>query len=269
MPEGDTIFLAAAALRRALVGEVVSAFRSTFPLLTRIDADQRVVGRRVEAVDARGKHLLMTFSGDLTLRTHMRMNGSWHLYPAGARWRRPARDMRIVIETERATAVAFNVPEAEFLTTKQLARHERLQSLGPDLLAEQFDAIEARRRMRACSDEPIADVLLSQRVIAGIGNVFKSELLFLARIHPFTPTSALADAQLDGILTDARRMFAVSVRLGRRTTRSSLNPSERLWVYGRGGRPCRRCGTPIQAAKTGEHARITYWCPRCQPPAQS
>jgi len=265
MPEGDTIFLAAAALRRALVGEVVSAFRSTFPLLTRIDAEQRVAGRTVEAVDARGKHLLIAFSGDLTLRTHMRMHGSWQLYPAGARWRRPGRDMRIVIETARATAVGFNVPEAEFLTAKQLARHERLQSLGPDLLAEQFDPIEARRRMRACGDAPIANVLLSQRVVAGIGNVFKSELLFLARIYPFTPASALSDAQLDGIVADARRLLALSVRLGRRTTRSSLNPAERLWVYGRGGKACRRCGSVIQAAKTGEDARLTCWCGRCQP----
>ena len=118
--------------------------------------------------------------------------------------------------------------------------------------------------MRARGDAPIADVLLSQRVVAGIGNVFKSELLFLARIHPFAQTAALSDAQLDAILTHARRTLAVSVRVGRRTTRGSLNPAERLWVYGRGGQPCRRCGAPIQTTKTGDDARLTYWCPGCQ-----
>ncbi len=264
MPEGDTIFLAAATLRRALAGDTVTRFTSLLPALTRIDVDRRVAGRTIEAVEARGKHLLIAFSGDLVLRTHMRMNGTWHVYPHGARWRRPRRDMRIVIETARAMAVAFNVSVAEFLTSAQLRRQAQLQSLGPDLLAERFDADEARRRIRAEGNVPIADALLTQRSIAGIGNVFKSEVLFLARIDPFEKTAAVSDAQIDEILAVARKVMAVSVRLGRRTTRSSLNPADRLWVYGRGGRPCFRCGTAIQARKTGDDARITYWCPRCQ-----
>ena len=267
MPEGDTIFLAAATLRRALAGQTITRFTSMFPALNRIDSDQPIAGRTIEAVDARGKHLLVTLSGGLVLRTHMRMNGSWHVYPAGARWRRPARDMRILIETARATAVAFNVQVAEFLTQTAVARQAELRALGPDLLADTFDAAEARRRIRERGDTPIADVLLSQRVVAGIGNVFKSEILFLARIAPFAAASTLSDAQLDDILTIARNVMRASVTIGARTTRSSLNPRERLWVYGRGGRPCRRCGTPIRAKKTGDDARITYWCPRCQPDA--
>jgi len=269
MPEGDTIFLAAATLRRALVGGLVTRFESAFPHLTRIDEDRRVVGRTIESVDARGKHLLIAFSDDLILRTHMRMNGSWHVYAPGARWRRPARDMRILIETPRAVAVAFTVPVAEFLTKAQLARSEPLQSLGPDLLADDFDTEEALKRMCEQGDAAVADVLLAQRVVAGIGNVFKSEVLFLARVHPFTPAAQVSDADRRNILAIARKVMRVSVHLGTRTTRSSLDPRGRLWVYGRGGKPCRRCGTPIQAKKTGDAARITYWCPQCQPALES
>jgi endonuclease-8 len=269
MPEGDTIFLAAATLRRALAGQTVTRFESVFPALTRVDDDAPIAGRTIDAVAAHGKHLLMTFSGGLTLRTHMRMNGSWHVYPSGARWRRPHRDMRIVIETARAAAVAFNVPVAEFLTAAQLARAEPLRTLGPDLLADEFDADEARRRMRGRGDEAIADVLLAQRVVAGIGNVFKSEILFLAHVYPFARTSAIDDASLDEMLGIARKVMRASVLVGARTTRSSLDPRERLWVYGRGGKPCRRCGTPIEAKKRGDDARVTYWCPRCQPTAST
>jgi len=269
VPEGDTIFLAAATLRRALVGGTVTRFESVFPKLTRVDADHPIAGRTIDAVTARGKHLLIAFSGDLTLRTHMRMNGVWHVYPSGARWRRPARDMRIVIETARAAAVAFSVPVAEFLTARELARHVQLRSLGPDLLADHFDAADAARRMRAQGEVAIADVLLSQHVVAGIGNVFKSEVLFLSRINPFTPMSAVSDTAIEDVLAIARRVMRASVRIGTRTTRSSLDPGGRLWVYGRGGRPCRRCGTLIQTKKTGDAARITYWCPHCQPAAES
>ena len=267
MPEGDTIFTTARTLRRALAGGIVSRFDSVFPRLTRIAADKPITGRTIEAVEARGKHLLIAFSGDLTLHTHMRMNGSWHLYPPGARWRRPARDMRIVIETARATAVAFNVPVAELLMARELARHDSLRSLGPDWLAPDFDAGEVVRRIRGHGAEPIADVLLNQHVSAGIGNVFKSEILFVAGVDPFAPAAQLDDARLADVIGIARKLLAVSVRIGHRTTRSSLDPRERLWVYGRGGRPCRRCGTPIQSRKTGIEARLTYWCPRCQPPA--
>ena len=269
MPEGDTIFVTAATLRRALMGEAVTRFESLLTALTRVDADHRVAGRTVKAVTARGKHLLIALSGDLTLRTHLRMNGSWHVYPPGARWHRPARDRRIVIETRRAIAVAFNIQDAEFLTGAELARHHRLQSLGPDPLATDFDPDEARRRMRAQGSAPIADALLSQHVVAGVGNVFKSEVLFLARVYPFASTAAIADAQLEGLVAIARKVMTASVRIGRRTTRSSLNPNERLWVYGRGRKPCFRCGTSIVAKKTGDDARITYWCPCCQPALES
>src|SRR3954469_12859865 len=271
MPEGDTIFRAAATLDRALRGQHVTRFTSVFAVLTRVDVDRPLAGRTVESVVARGKHLLMTFSGDLILRTHMRMNGSWHVYPSGAPWKRPSRDMRIVIATADAVAVGFNIPVAEFLTARELARHPQLRTLGPDLLAGSFDAaavVDAMRLRR----EAIEDVLLDQRVVAGIGNVFKSEILFLAGINPFVAASALTTDALQKVVAVAREQLkanvlppsrTLSAAFGRRTTRS-LNPGEKLWVYGRGGKPCRTCGTPIESRPAGLHARLTFWCPRCQ-----
>jgi endonuclease VIII len=284
LPEGDTIFRAATTLHRVLAGKEVTRFESVYPALTRVADDRPIVGRTIESVSARGKHLLMAFSGDLILRTHMRMNGSWHIYPAGARWQRPAHEMRVLVGTRDAVAVGFNVPVAELLTARALARHRQLRALGPDLLSgaggsrstarEPFDRLEVVRRLRARGGDPIGDALLNQRVVAGIGNVFKSEILFVARIDPFAPVSSLSDAELDRLVEIARELLAANVMsrsqtlspaIGRRTTRS-LDPREKLWVYGRGGRRCRRCGALILSKKTGLDARLTYWCQTCQPP---
>ena len=272
MPEGDTIYRAAVALHRALAGRVVTRFESVYPAVTRVADDRPIVGRTIESVSARGKHLLIAFSGDLVLRTHMRMNGSWHLYRAGIKWQRPARDMRVLVGAGDVEAVGFNVPVAELLTMRELARHAQLNALGPDLLDPAFDPAEAARRMRARGRDAIGDVLLNQRVVAGIGNVFKSEILFLAGIEPYTPVAALADADIERLVAISREQLAANVltrsqtltpSIGRRTTRS-LDPNRKLWVYGRGGKPCRRCGAPILARKSGLDARLTYWCPRCQ-----
>jgi endonuclease-8 len=273
MPEGDTIFRTARTLHTYMAGHLVTRFESVFPALNRVADDRPIVGRTIEAVSARGKHLLMTFSGDLVLRTHMRMNGSWHIYPAVARWHRPARDMRVLVCTADACGVGFNIPVAELLTGRELDRHQVLQSLGPDLLTDSFDRDEALRRMRNQSGVPIAEVLLDQRVMAGVGNVFKSEVLFVAGVHPFAGVDSLTDTELVRILNTAREQLAANVMnssrmrtlsSGRRTTRS-LNPAENLWVYSRGGKPCRRCGARILSKKTGLDARLTYWCPACQP----
>jgi endonuclease VIII len=272
VPEGDTIFLAAQAMHRFLAGHAVTRFESVYPSLTRVAEDRPVVGRTIESVAARGKHLLVTFSGDLTLRTHQQMNGSWHLYRPDVRWRLPAADMRVLIGTADVVAVAFRIQIAEFLSSRELARHPQLSALGPDLLHPDFDAREVIRRMRAHDAFVIADVLLNQRVLAGIGNEFKSEILFLAGIQPFTLVTELSDADLQRILDVSRAQLADNVIPGskaltivrrRRTTRS-MNPAARLWVYGRAGKACRRCGAPIQSRKTGIDARLTYWCPRCQ-----
>jgi endonuclease-8 len=279
MPEGDTILRAARALHRVLAGHMVTRFDSVYPALTRVAEDRPIVGRTIESVTARGKHLLMSFSGDLILRTHMRMNGSWHLYRTGAPWQRPASDMRVLVATANAVAVGFNVPVAEWISSREMARHRQMRTLGPDLLAgggTQFqyavEVPEIVRRMRDHRREAIAEVLLDQRVVAGIGNVFKSEILFAAGVSPFAIVDDLTDADLERIVGIARDQLAASVldrsstlspAIGRRTTRS-LDPGARLWVYSRGGKPCRRCGTIVRSKKTGRDARPTYWCPLCQ-----
>jgi endonuclease-8 len=272
MPEGDSIFRTAAALHRHLAGRLVARFESVFPALMRIDHDRPLAGRTVEGVISRGKHILMTFSGDLVLHTHMRMNGSWHGYPPGAPWKRPSRDMRVLVATAEFVAVGFNVPVAELLTTRELMRHDALRGLGPDLLAPSVDVEAAARNARNEGGRAIADVLLNQRVVAGIGNIFKSEILFTAGMYPFTATPHISEADLIKILEIARDMLHANTASGRRLapsrgirTRDSLDPATALWVYGRGGKPCRKCGTPVQAKKTGLDARVTYWCPTCQP----
>jgi endonuclease-8 len=271
MPEGDTIARAARTLKRALVGRTVRRFESAYPVLTRVDVDAPIAGRTVADVTSRGKHLLIAFSGDLVLRTHMRMNGSWHVYKPGERWRRAAREMRVLIETDAYVAVAFNVPDAEFLTKRAAARHRVLRSLGPDLASAVFDGEEALRRLKARSSERIEDVLLDQRVVSGIGNVLKSETLFVAGIDPRARVAALDDARLNRLLDAAVRLMKMNVNetstgappSGRRTT-GSLDPEAKLWVYGRAGRPCRRCGAPIQLRRDSVDSRLTYWCPACQ-----
>jgi endonuclease-8 len=269
VPEGDTIFRAARTLHRALAGRTVERFASVFPALTRVDEDEPLAGRTVAAVTSRGKHLLMSFSGGLTLHTHMRMNGSWHVYRTGEAWQRPARDMRVLIATDPYIAVGFNVPVAEFLTAEELRRHRGLGTLGPDLAADHIDHGAVRAAIVARGGTPIADVLLDQRVVAGVGNVLKSEILFVAGVDPFAAARDLPDAVIASILNAGVRLMAVNVAeggsraAGRRTT-GRLNPAEKLWVYGRGGEPCRRCAETIRSRKTGLDARITYWCPNCQ-----
>jgi endonuclease-8 len=272
MPEGDTIHRAARALHTALSGQRIERFESVFAHLTRVDADAPIAGRVMERVEARGKHLLMWFEGDLVLRTHMRMHGSWHIYRPGERWQRPRHEMRIVLVTAAYVAVAFAVPVAELVDAASIEREGPVAELGPDLLSDTFDAAEAVARLQARGDLEIADALLDQRALAGIGNVFKSEILFATRVNPFTPVHRLGADTLARIVTMAQRQLRANVGAGdtvaaaggRRTT-NRLDPSARLFVYGRRGLPCRRCGTLVQRAKQGPDTRSTYWCERCQP----
>jgi endonuclease VIII len=269
MPEGDTIHRAARALDRAFGGRVVTRFESVFPHLTRVDEDDPIAGRTILDVSSRGKHLLVRLSGNLTLRTHMRMHGSWHIYRAGERWLRPARNARVILENEEFVAVGFSIPVAEMIPTDRESRAAELQRLGPDLLSSSFDRDEARRRLELQGDQQIAEALLDQSVMAGIGNVYKSEILFLAAIDPRTPVSALSRARLDEVIELSLNLLArnadgsVARRGSRQTTRYSA-PDRRLWVYGRAGRSCFRCGTPILRSLQGRNARVTYWCSACQ-----
>ena len=275
MPEGDTIFRAARAIRAALGGREVTRFETALAQLHQRDVQEPIKGRRVVSASSVGKHLLIEFSGDLTLRTHMRMNGSWHLYRPGERWRVARQHMRVVIETAEFVAVAFNVPVAEFVRTSEISRHDELRKIGPDFLSPDFDRAEAFRRLRARASQEIANVILNQRVVSGLGNVFKSEILFLASIDPFAPVSLVSDAELNHIINLGLKLLPLNVADGkgdgivtytgfRRTTGRS-DPTQRLWVYGRRSDPCRKCGTPIEYRKQGADVRSTYWCPRCQP----
>ena len=273
MPEGDTIFRAARTLHRALAGKSVTQFESVFPALTRVHDDTPLTRQTVESVTAAGKHLLMRFSGGIVLRTHMRMNGSWHIYRPGEPWQRARREMRVLVATADFVAVGFNLPVAEFIAARNLERHEELRRLGPDLLSDDFDEYEALQRMRERSADMIADVLLNQSVMAGIGNVYKSEVLFTCKVNPFVPVRELADDTLRSLITTGRRLLKLNVSTslppmttygGLRTTTGRDSPSERLWVYGRVGLPCRRCATRIKLKKHGLAARLTYWCPKCQ-----
>ena len=273
MPEGDSIFRAARALNRALAGRTVSRFESVFAHLTNPIGKQALPGQTIERVEARGKHLLMWFSGGLVLRTHMRMHGSWHIYRPGERWQRSRDDMRIVLETPDILAVAFMVPVAELMPADAIDRAEPLRDLGPDVLRDDFDPAVAVSRLRQRGDMEIADALLDQRALAGIGNIYKSETLFATRLNPFTPVSRVTGEQLEALVARAVRFMRANVGEdsrgmatygGLRRTTGQFDPGARFWVYGRAGKPCRRCGTPIARAKQGPHARSTYWCPRCQ-----
>ena len=205
----------------------------------------------------------------------MRMNGSWHLYRTGEKWRRPRRDMRIVIETADWSAVGFTVPVAEFHSAASLLRKTIIPALGPDLLKQDFDLAAAVAGMREHDGEQIAEVLLNQRVMAGIGNVYKSETCFICGVNPFRAVRTLDPSQLEQLVFTARKFLTLNVAEGasgeistyaglRRTTHTS-DQTARLWVYGRRGEPCRRCGTPIEMCKQGAGARTTFWCPVCQP----
>lgn len=266
MPEGDTIHRAARTLEKALGGRTVTRFQTVLAPLARVDDEQPIAGRRVESVSAQGKHLIIEFSGGLFLRSHLRMNGSWHIYRPGERWMRRRGDMRVVIETDAFVAVGFNLPIAEFHDARSLVRTHDLRRLGPDLLAEEFDIADAAQRIRARADQEIADVLLNQTVVAGIGNVYKSEVLFICGISPFARAGELTAAHIEKAVATARKLLRHNVERGNgsRQTMSSLRRAERLWVYGRRGEPCRKCGTPIEYRKQGVDVRGTYWCPRCQ-----
>jgi endonuclease-8 len=266
MPEGDTIFRTATVLRRALQGGVVRrAMAQPGPGLARVPDLSVLVGSSVDAVQSRGKHLLINFSGGRWLRTHMRMKGSWHRYRPGEPWRLPARRAVCVLETETAVAVCFDAPVVELLSEAELARHDTLLALGPDLLDPQPDLEEAVRRLRERSSVPIGEALLDQRAAAGIGNAIKSEALFMERLDPWAPVNAITDDELLAVLRRAANLLAANTRGGRRVTTGRRSPGESLWVYGRAGRPCRRCGTLIEVRRQGEQARTTYWCSRCQP----
>jgi endonuclease-8 len=279
MPEGDTIFRAARTLNRALAGKVVTKFETQLAYLARVDYDTPITGRTIEKVESAGKWLRIYLSDDLILVTHMLMSGSWHIYRPGESWKRSRTQMRVALYTSDFVAVAFSVPIAEFHTAATLERHRSVQKLGPDVLAPEFDEDEAIRQLRTRPDLEVGVAVLRQHLVAGMGNVFKSEVCFASRVNPFRLVGSLNSGELQALMQNARRFLQNNVletsgdRIvtysGLRRTTNTSNPAERLWVYHRSGQPCRRCKTPIQSRKQGEEARTTFWCPSCQPITQN
>jgi endonuclease-8 len=258
VPEGDTLFRTAAGLRPYLVGRTVTAARARRPG----PQIERIVGTTIEAVDSQGKNLLIRFDNGLELRTHLRMNGSWHRYRPGERWRRPEARARLVIEVPGAIAVCFDAPVVELFEQRAESLHPAIAGLGPDLLDPAFDdeaADEALRRLRdpSRSATTISAALLDQRALAGIGNIWRNEALFVERTDPLATVASLDDAHMRRLIATARRLLVESA--------AGAPGRLPMTVYRRSGRPCRRCGTLIRSAPLStEIPRTTYWCPRCQ-----
>jgi endonuclease VIII len=259
MPEGDTLFRTAAGLRPHLVGRVVTSARARRPG----PQVERIVGATVDAVESQGKNLVIRFDNGFEIRTHFRMNGSWHRYRPGERWRRPEARARLVIEVPGAVAVCFDAPVVELFERRAERLHPGLANLGPDLLDPGFGPAEAAGALRRLRDPARADLtisaaLLDQRALAGIGNIWRNETLFAERVDPLAPVRSLDDATLDRLIATARRLLVDSARAtpGRAPMR----------VYRRAGRPCPRCGTLIRSASLAATPapRTTYWCPSCQ-----
>lgn len=262
MPEGDTIHRAAARLRPVLDGAVLLRFEAP-----RLAGPRPRAGERIDSVEAIGKHLQVNFSGGITLETHMRMTGSWHVVPQGRRWPKPVHLMRCCLVVEGFQAVCFNAPVVRtFATAAKGTAADPVVHLGPDLVVDHGDGEAAVveqcvRRMGGLDPAtPIGEVLLDQRVGNGIGNVYKSDVCWIEQVNPFAPLSTVDEATRTRLITTASRLLRANLGPGHRRT-----VAEGLAVYGRRGAPCRRCGGPISKATEGELARLTYWCRHCQP----
>ena len=259
MPEGDTVFVAAAKLRDALAGHALTKSDLRVPKLATVDLS----GRTVDDVVPRGKHLLIRFSGGVTLHTHYKMEGTWHLYRHGERWQGPDFEVRAVLETAPWVAVGFRLAVVELLDTSD--ESEVVGHLGPDPLGPDWDAAAVLDALRARGDEAIGTLLLDQSIVAGPGNVYKSEVCFLSGVHPWTRAGDVSD--LERVVHLLERLMRANRETGNQITTGDLRPGRQRWVYGRSGKRCFRCGTSIRrAAQEGYGGdRITFWCPRCQP----
>lgn len=258
MPEGDTVWQAARALDAALTGKQLTGSDFRVPRLATLDLS----GQRVEATLSRGKHLL-TRIGDLTVHSHLKMEGSWRVFAPGERWNRPAHLVRAVLETTDATAVGFELGLIEVV--RRSDEDAVVGHLGPDLLGPGWDAEEALRRIAAAPEVPIAVALLDQRNLAGLGNVYANELCFLRGMLPWRPVADVPD--LPAVVALAHRLITANRARVSRVTTGVDRRGQRLWVYGRAGEACRRCGTRIERGDLGRVAgeeRVTFWCPFCQ-----
>ena len=264
MPEGDTVWNTARVLATAIEGKVLSRSDFRVPKLATVDLS----GWLVAGSASYGKHLLLRLTSSqepvraMTLHSHLRMDGAWRTYRPGERWTgRPAHLVRVALHTSEAVAVGFHLHELAIVPTAE--EHRLIGHLGPDLMGDGWDPAEAVARLAAGPDRPIADALLDQRNLAGIGNLYKAEVLFLRGVNPWTQTGAVPD--LPAMVDLAHRLLNSNRGRWTQTTTGSLRRGETNWVFERAGRPCRRCGTTIERWTGGDYERITYWCPHCQP----
>ena len=252
MAEGDTILRAARRIEQAVGGEELAVAapnpRGQAAGVPRLDC------REITAVRTHGKHLICEF-GDLALHTHLGMSGSWHIYPVGVRWRKPKYLAWVVLGGERHEAVQFNGPTVRVLRTRLLARDPKLKALGPDILAPELDIAGVVARLRRTRhDRGLGDALLDQNLVAGIGNIFKSEGCWRAALDPWRPLSDLTDEDLKLAVSASRGLMVAAVAEGRAPKK----------VYRRAGQPCRRCRRQLRSLGQGDANRTTYWCPNCQ-----
>jgi len=259
MPEGDTVWLAANRMNTALAGATLATGELRVPQLATVD----LAGATVTEVVPRGKHMLIRFSDGRTLRTHFRMDGSWHIYRPGAKWRGgPAYDIRAVLTTDTWDCVGYRLHDMALVATADEA--SLVGHLGPDVLGPDWDLAEALRRLREHPEEQIGVALLDQRNLAGIGNLYKVEALFLSGVHPWARVADVPD--LPGLVERARTLMLANREHPEQSTTGILRRGEDHWVAGRKGRPCRRCRTTILLGDQGPDTqeRVTWWCPRCQ-----
>ena len=289
MPEGDTLFRTAETLRKALRGRTVQRFVTTVPHVAQIAQANPVSGWEITAVEARGKHLLIVMRdpeppdpllaedidvppginlelkrGDMVLHTHLRMTGSWHIYRPGEAWRKPVGYAKVVLYTDAFVAPCFSAPVVELLSARETARHPQLVSLGPDAMTDAFNPDEAFNKLRSHPDVPVGVALMNQRAMSGVGNVFKSEVMFIRRVCPFSFVREIPDDTLRGLIAVSHVLLQLNAVRGHRQTRFTLNSRERLWVYGRNGEQCRVCHSIIKMRRQGLDGRSTYYCPQCQ-----
>jgi endonuclease VIII len=258
MPEGDTIHRTANRLRALLEGKEPDEIATPHPRHTYERWPERLRNRAVASVDAHGKHLFVRFEGNLTLHSHLRMTGAWGVYGPGQRWGRSPRRAWLVLKTGEREAVQFDGPVLELRDDAQLRLDPRLVTLGPDILAEDFDTSAVLRRLRNDGDQarPFGEALIDQRVVAGIGNIWKAEACFAAGVDPWRSVAAVSESEALAVLKAARERMAESAHAG-----SHARPRA---VYRRAGMPCPRCRGKILSRGQGERNRTTYWCPSCQ-----
>jgi len=258
MPEGDTVYRAAHRLHTALAGKVLTRSDFHVPKFATLD----LTGRVVDEVVPRGKHILHRI-GDVTVHSHLKMEGRWDVYEPGARWRRPAHQARAILDAADVSTVGFALGVLEVVPRDQ--EDEIVGYLGPDLLGPDWDPAVAEANLTADPDRPVGLALLDQRVMAGLGNVYRNELCFLRGVLPTRPVGQVPDPTR--LVALAARLIVANRDRNERITTGNARPGQRSWVYGRGGKPCLRCGTRIRSGELGDSEltlRDTYWCPNCQ-----